>query len=711
MEQYNIDKIAALCEPDRREGSTSHGERHAARGPEVPDELATAPRYEAEPSTGWKAPVAGGPGVDDPRGEWPEFLERNSILEKDWKLVPVTTPEEYFSILFTRRGVNYMQETGQSNWGDHHYNAVVYDLRPIYRTDKNGNQTVKYRAQRYDITRSLQECVNLTSLPSDHRVISSPILYAGQSRKSEMARSIWGIAIDLDDVRPTNLVSFAWWINGLNLRPMPSMIVSSGNGLHLYYLFPMGIGTHKGIVKSLQRLKHNITMLMWTGLFSTDPNPDLHQGIWQGFRVPGTPTKREGYKVIGYVPEEIPYYTVRELNDWFQAPTEGTIDRDSRPLTEAEIQAVEANRYVPSPISFQEAKERWPDWDPDKPHGQWVANRRLYDWWLRLIRKKDKALTVGRRYYWILALVAFAKKCQIPFEELQADAYSLIDMMEAMTDKDDNHFTVSDVDDALRSYRYTGERSLARYKKNYIGAKTGYYFPHNKRNGRTRAENLIIARTAREVEERRRGTKWDEHNGRKVERFRVQTWNGHHLYNCNKQDCARELGIDAHTVAKWWWHECPQTPQEAVMMWRADHPDNENKSLCARECGLSRTTVTKWWNCTAEEAEAAKSDRKARQRKISAAATIKTKTAQIVDGYNTPKEKEERILQDSADIMYGHVVANIDAEPQPGDKEKLDELFKQMISMLPPDIDRDEFLKQMMAAMPDYFEKLAKNKK
>ncbi len=717
MENKHIDKIAALVEPDHMEGSKSLGEGHAARGAELPEEQpvgspASEPRSEAQPKTGWLGSDAGGPGVDDPRGVWSEFLERNRILEEDWKLRPVTSPEEYFSILFTRGGINYMQETGQSNWGDHHYNAVVYDLCPRYLTDKKtGKQVVKYRAKRYDITRTLQECVNLTSIPSDHRVISSPILYAGQSRKSEMARSIWGIAIDLDDVRPKNLADFAWWITGLDLRPMPSMIVSSGNGLHIYYLFPMGVGTHSGIKKALQRLKHNITMLMWNGLFSSDPNPDLHQGIWQGFRIPGTPTKRAGYQVIGFVPEEIPYYTARELNDWFQAPTEGTIDRDSRPLTEEELKAVEANRYIPSPISFQEAKERWPDWDPDKPHGQWVANRRLYDWWLRLIRSKDKALTVGRRYYWILALVAFAKKCQIPFDELQEDAYSLVDMMESMTETDDNHFTATDVDDALRSYHYTGERSLARYKKNYIGAKTGYYFRHNKRNGRTRSENLIIARMARDVDMKSSGMRWDDNNGRKEEKYRVLTWNGRNRYNCNKQDCARELGIDAHTVAKWWWKECPQTPQEAVLKWRTDHPDDDNKSLCARECGLSRTTVIKWWNCTPEDAEVARSGQKARQRRISAAAAAKMKTAKLVDGYASIKEEKEHILQDSADIMYDHAVASIDAEPQPGDKEKLDELFKTMMSMLPPGINKEDFLKQMMQAMPEYFEKIKKEEK
>ena len=625
MEQYNIDKIAAPLEPERSEGSPNPGGRPAARGPEVPDELQgsgedprgeSAPQSGAERQTGREAQDSGGPGVSNPRGEWPEFIHRNSLLENGWGLVPVTSPEEYFRILFTRGGVNYMQETGEPYWGDHHYNAIAYNLVPYQKKNKKtGLLETKYRAKKYDITRTLEECVFLTG-PDAHRVISSPILYAGQSRKAERARSIWGIAIDLDDVRDYNLADIAYWINHLDRTPMPSMIVSSGNGLHLYYLFPMGVGTHKSTVKTLQRLKHNITQFMWNGLFSSDPNPDLHQGIWQGFRIPGTPTKREGFTVVGFVPEVIPYYTVRELNYWFQPDVEGTIDRDARPLSEDEIKAVEEDRYLPSAISFQEAKEKWPDWEPGKAPGQWVSNRKLYDWWLRLIRGRDKAIVSGRRYYWVLALVAFAKKCQIPYEELEADAYSLLELMESLTIKDDNHFTASDIEDALISYRYTGERSLARYKKNYIGAKTGYFFKENKRNGRTREQNLIIARAARDVDMKSRGVNRWQGTGRmkmKKTKLAVEMWCVHHPYNCNKQECARELGYEAHAVARWWWKGSPDSPTEAVLKWRAEHPDNENKSLCARECGISRPTVIKWWNCTAEDAEAVRERKRAQQ--------------------------------------------------------------------------------------------------
>lgn len=592
MAEKYIDKIAAPINPDRREGFP-------------------IPRGEgAEP------PSPSGVQVDV--SSVSSFLEKNRILEEDYHLLPVTTPAQYFTVLFSRPGehgdVNYMQATGKANWGDHHYNAVAYNLIPVQvKNKKTGELVWKDRAEKFAITRDLTECVNWTD-QNMKKVISSPILYAGRSRTQERARSIWGIAIDLDAVRTENLHTLIRFIEKFGYIPMPSMIVSSGGGLHLYYLFKKGVGTQTPTVRALQRLKHNMTKHLWNGLFSSDSNPDLHQGIWQGFRVPGTPTKMSGYMVKGFVPEDIPYYTVKELNDWFQPALSELIDRDNKPLTEAEIDAVDNNKYLPSEISFEEAKEKWPNWNPDKTAGQWYCNRKMYDWWLNqvirggLAYKKDFKGTVplaaGRRFYWMQSLVAFAKKCGISYEELRKDAFSLLEQFDSLTVDKHNHFTAIDIESALKLYHKTGKDSVARFTRNYIGAKTHYQFQKRKRNGRTREENLIIARTARDVNDRKLKRQWNAHNGRKDAKLKVQMWCLDHPYSCNKTDCAKELDISTDTVAKWWWHENPLTIPEAVLLWRHNHPGIENKSLCARECGIDVKTARKWWNCTAEDAKA-----------------------------------------------------------------------------------------------------------
>lgn len=588
MEKKRIDKIAGGYELARSGSSSNPGGSLAARGTESPEEQS----HDIE-----------------------VFNRRNQILEDEWGMTTVSTPQEYFDIVFSRGGHNYMQESGEHCWGDRHYNAVVYDLHTRLKKNKDGELVESTWARKFDVTRSLDKCHFFTGNDTE-KVISSPILYAGTFRTAKRARTVWGIAIDLDDVSIGNLADIAHWIRHLDRTPMPSMIVSSGGGLHLYYLFPMGISTlKKNVVKALQRLKHNMTEWLWNGLFSSNPNPDLHQGIWQGFRIPGTPTKMEGCKVIGFVPEEIPYYTVRELNYWFQ-PDMDRYDNHTRPLTEEEIRAVEEDKYLPSAISFLEAQAKWPDWKPGESLGQWVTHRGLYDWWLKVIRKKDKALVSGRRFYWVQSLVIFAKKCRIPFEELKSDAYSLYNQLEALTVKEENHFTYADIDAALKLYYEEGEKSAARYRKAYIGAKTGYQFRHNRRNGRSREDHLVLARTALRIEEKKRGVKWDVKNGRKDAEMRVTMWCLNHPYIFNKQVCANELGLDSHTVAKWWWKDSPTTAAEAVLKWRQKNPTVKNKSQCARECVLDRKTVIKWWNCTAEEAKTSKTNKKDRIQKL-----------------------------------------------------------------------------------------------
>ena len=623
-----------------------------------------------------------------------DFNEKNRILEEDCHLQVIRTPEEYFSVLFCRpddSGMmhNYMQETGSDYWGDRHYNAVAYCLSPVLVKDKKTGELVeKYKAAKYDITRQLEECRYLTSSGAE-KVISSPILYAGKTRTSKMARSIWGLAVDLDEVKPSNLRALIHYITKLEYCPMPSMITSSGGGLHLYYLFPMGVGAQLTTVRALQRLKRNLTNALWNDVFSAEPIPDTHQGIWQGFRIPGTPTKVADVMVKAFVPENMRYYSVRELNEAF-APPEYLVNDQNRPLDDIEIEAIEQNRYKPSKISLLEAKAKWPKWVPGTA-GQWVCNRKLYDWWLntiirggratRLNRKNVVPLAAGRRYWWVVSLLAFGKKCGLPYEEVRRDAYSLLPMLEAMTVSEKNHFTSADIEYALELYDKTGKESLARYTRNYIAAKTGFDFRELKltpRRGRSWEESLIIARGVRDSRQAKKNGIWHAGNGRKKSEGKVRIWCIDHPYNCNKKQCAAECArqvserdsehrktgkkvvkpLTLMTVNKWWWPENPQTAGEAVMMWRKDHENIDNKSMCARECGITRPTVIRWWNATAEEVEREK-EKKKKPSKIyrtdgegrNASSTLN----EPVSSGNVAKTGNEPLLQSLQSFVTGYI--------------------------------------------------------
>ena len=51
------------------------------------------------------------------------------------------------------------------------------------------------------------------------------------------------------------------------------------------------------------------------------------------------------------------------------------------------------------------------------------VKRDLYDWWLHRIADE---IRVGRRFYGIMTLAIYAKKCGIDEDELRRDAFALL---------------------------------------------------------------------------------------------------------------------------------------------------------------------------------------------------------------------------------------------------------------------------------------------
>ena len=78
-------------------------------------------------------------------------------------------------------------------------------------------------------------------------------------------------------------------------------------------------------------------------------------------------------------------------------------------------------------LSLAEAKEKYPDWYERRivkkeRRGRWTVKRDLYDWWLHRIGDE---IRVGHRFYGIMTLAIYAKKCGISEDELRRDAFTL----------------------------------------------------------------------------------------------------------------------------------------------------------------------------------------------------------------------------------------------------------------------------------------------
>lgn len=402
------------------------------------------------------------------------------------------------------------------------YNGVAVSIHP-------GDDLVK----RFLITDDLQELKQL--MGTNDFCLMSPISYVGRSRKSANARFMYALAIDLDGMetmknweffmeqinRGHEMLSFVWGI------PRPTYLISSGTGIHIYYVFEKQIPMFRNIVEQLEVLKRRLTWQAWTQGSSVLHDNVQYESLFQGFRVVGTITKTgtrcRAFKVGKKV-------TVEYLNRF--------VPEDYR---------VKSMVYQ-SDLRLDKAKELYPEWYQrrvveGRPKQTWVCKKDLYNWW---IRKLTVGAEQGHRYWCIMTLATYAKKCNVPRKELEKDAFGLIPLMNTRGDA----FTEDDVLHALEAY----DDSYITYPIDTIVRRTGILIEKNKRNGRKQEAHMKILNNTRKFRRDDLGEAEYKNNG-------------------------RPKGTDK---------------REVVKNWRRNNPDGK-KIDCERETGLSRPTVLKWW--------------------------------------------------------------------------------------------------------------------
>ena len=350
----------------------------------------------------------------------------------------------------------------------------------ITKTKKpNGKPLIK----RYSITDELSIIEKLTQ--SDNFCLCSPISYAGKERTADHARFMYAMAIDLDhiiikDNKPSGLISL-WQghIVAAERIPKPTYIVSSGTGLHLYYVFDKPIALFQDTAKQLQTLKHELTNIIWGyGIVQIKDSRDIQQeGIYQGFRMPGTITKT-GSRARAFLTGD--KVSLDYLNGYISEPLRVKRYTEKKELTKAK------------------AKELYPEWykrrvEQNKPPGVWHISRNLYDWWKREILTQAR---VGHRYWCMMTLSVYAYKCgmydpkhnpnPVTREELEKDCFDIMKHFEKLTNDESNHFTEIDVQDALEAY----DSKWIRYPRDTIEYRCGFPLPQNK----NRCTTIIVQR-------------------------------------------------------------------------------------------------------------------------------------------------------------------------------------------------------------------------
>ena len=395
----------------------------------------------------------------------------------------------------------------QATFPEVHYFDFYRDIFPVGSFEQKGvYENGKYngiavsiasgakKTRRMTVTDDLEAIDKMAA--SDDFCLMSPISYAGKSRKSENARFLYAIAIDLDGVetvkqwqflmeqieRGHEMLSFIWGL------PRPTYIVSSGTGVHLYYVFEKPIPLFRNVVEQLEKLKRRITWQAWTQGASSLHDKVQYESLFQGFRVVGTITKT-GSRCRAFKSGE--KITVEYLNQF--------VPEDYRTKDFA----------YKADLPLAQAKKKYPEWYEKRivqglPRGSWTASPAVYEWWIRTL---SAGAEQGHRYWCIMALAAYAIKCGIPRDKLEADAYGLIPLMNSKGDA----FTEDDVLAALEAYN----DSYITYPIDVISLRTGIPIQKNKRNGRKQALHLRLARASRDILCEERGKEvWWEGGGR-----------------------------------------------------------------------------------------------------------------------------------------------------------------------------------------------------
>ncbi len=448
---------------------------------------------------------------------------QNRLTEYLYTYYDEIEPVEFYRAIFPK---GELQEKGVYEKGK--YNAIVVEVTGEKK--KNG----KDKILRHTITDDLEKVKEIMS--RDNFCLVSPISYVGKERSSDNARALYAIAIDLDGViikengDPFGLRTLFHQIEDIDRIPMPTYMVSSGTGLHLYYVFEKPIMLFPNVVKQLQKYKKELTRIIWQGYITELEDNVQYESLFQGFRMVGTITKKgERARAFETGDRVTMEYMNKFVRDEFKAD----------------------DFTYKSKLTLEEAKAKYPEWYEKRivkkqPKGTWTVNSAVYDWWKKRILEEAKT---GHRYYCMMMLAVYARKAGISREELEKDAFYFMELFDTLPASEDNPFNEKDVIDALQAY----EDRYITYPINSISYLTDIKIEKNKRNYRKQNEHLKRTRAVQVIDYP--SGEWRNKEGRpKGSGTKEEIIKEYRKNNpmARKSDCIRDTGISKMTVYKWW---------------------------------------------------------------------------------------------------------------------------------------------------------------
>lgn len=365
--------------------------------------------------------------------------------------------------------------------------------------------------------------------------LCSGIAYRGRANNLENAQRMYALAIDLDGVGlyelKNLLLRFGQPAENIRTLPVPTFLVMSGTGLHVYYVFEEPIDLFPNIKLQMKSLKYDLTFRMWDYKSISKKDKVQYQSIVQGFRMVGSINPKydvevKAFQIGGRV-------TLEYLNSYVKPQNRVDVNR----------------RFAPSKMSREQAKESYPEWyqrvvvEKNKRQKKWDIKGKqgfaLYNWWLN----RAGEITGGHRYYYLMCLVIYACKCDVPKEKLKADMYEVFDKLKLI--EHDNPLTEEDVESALEVY----SKEYYNFKISDIEYLTDLHIERNKRNGRKQSEHIKRITLLRDSDYP--NGEWRNKNGRPSAESVVEAFLRENP-EARKCDVIRGTGLDKKTVYKYY---------------------------------------------------------------------------------------------------------------------------------------------------------------
>lgn len=263
-------------------------------------------------------------------------------------------PRDFYRFVFP---VSELAEAGKQVQGK--YNGVALELLPEATEGKN--------VRRYLLHDDLADLDQL--LKSENFIIVSPISYIGASRRSENARNLYALAIDLDGITSKQYIVDLFHQIDNKILPRPTFTVASGTGLHLYFVLDKPIRLFPDTSKELFLLKKELVNIIWNR-YTTELYKNVQHGsLFQGFRLVGGTTKH-GTRVKAFL-------TGEKIDIDYLLSFAPELKEKTKRISK------QKKNY-----NIAEAQELFPEWYNNrviekKPKGTWTTKRDLYDWWKR----------------------------------------------------------------------------------------------------------------------------------------------------------------------------------------------------------------------------------------------------------------------------------------------------------------------------------------